>query len=339
MTQARRRRGTVPVVLVLAALAIAASAAAVAHARARATSDGVVLVTTRLGYQGAAAAGTGMVLTPSGRVMTNNHVIAGATNISVNVPGTRRTYTARVVGYDVADDVALLQLRGASNLTTVTRGTASSVAVGDAVTALGNAGGAGTLSSAKGKVIGLGRSITAGDGNGRSERLTGLIETDAHVQPGDSGGPLLDAGSRVVGMVTAASGESFRFRGPGVSSAFAIPVGKAYGIAQRIAAGRSSAVIHVGPTAFLGVQVTSVNDSSTAGALIAAVVRGGPADSAGIEAGDVITAVAGRRIDAPSSVSTALLTKKPGMRIAVVYLDDTQQRHKATVTLGSGPPQ
>jgi S1-C subfamily serine protease len=326
-------------VLFLVALAIAASAAAVARARARAARDGVVLVTTQLGYQGGAAAGTGMVLTSSGRVLTNNHVIAGATSVSVTVPGTRRTYTARVVGYDVADDVALLQLQGASKLATVTRGNASSVSVGDAVQAVGNAGGAGTLSSVAGKVIGLGRSITAGDENGRSERLTGLIETDADVQPGDSGGPLLDAGSRVVGMVTAASGPSFRFRGTGSSSAFAIPVGKAFGIAQRIAAGRSSAVIHVGPTAFLGVQVTAVDGGASAGALIAGVVRGGPAASAGIEAGDVITAVAGRRIGSPSSVSTALLTKKPGMRIAVVYLDGSGQRQTATVTLGSGPPQ
>jgi S1-C subfamily serine protease len=266
-------------------------------------------------------------------------VIAGAATVSVTVPSARRTYTAEVVGYDVADDVALLQLRGASNLTTVTRGSSSSVALGDAVTAVGNAGGVGSLSSAAGKVIGLGRSITAGDDQGRSERLTGLIETNAHVRPGDSGGALLDSGGRVVGMVTAASGRSFRFRGASAASAFAIPVAKAFAIAQKIAAGRSSAVVHVGPTPFLGVQVTAVDAGTTSGALIAAVVRDGPAATAGIAAGDVIITLAGRPISSPAAVSTTLLTKKPGMRVAVAYLDAAGKRHTASVTLASGPPQ
>ncbi|MFL5927288.1 MAG: S1C family serine protease [Gaiellaceae bacterium] len=311
----------------------------VAQAGTAAARDGIVLVTTRLAYQGGAAAGTGMVVTPTGRVVTNNHVIAGAASVSVTVPSTRRTYTAQVVGYDVVDDVALLQLRGAVNLATVTRGSSSSVAVGDPVTAVGNAGGTGSLSAAAGKVIGVGRSIRAGDDQGRSERLTGLIETNAHVRPGDSGGPLLDSGGRVVGMVTAASGPSFRFRGAPAASAFAIPVAKAFALAQKIASGRSSAAVHVGPTAFLGVQVTAVDAGSTAGALIAGVVRGAPAASAGIATGDVITALAGRRVASPSAVSSILLTKKPGMRVAVAYVDGAGSTHATSVTLASGPPQ
>jgi S1-C subfamily serine protease len=337
MTLVRRRRTAL---LVLSLLALAGIAAAgIAHARTGAARDGIVLVTTKLGYQGGAAAGTGMLLTPSGQIVTNNHVIAGATAVSVTVPSTRRTYTAQVVGYDVADDVALLQLRGASSLATVTRGNSSSLTLGDTVTAVGNADGAGSLSSAVGKVVGLGRSITAGDDQGRSERLTGLIETNAHVRPGDSGGALLDAGGRVIGMVTAASGPSFRFRGTSATSAFAIPVAKAFSIAQTIAAGRSSAVVHIGPTAFLGVQVSTADAGSTTGALIAGVVPGGPADSAGIETGDVVTTLAGRRVTTPSSISAVILTKKPGMRIAVAWVDGPGQSHRATVTLASGPPQ
>jgi S1-C subfamily serine protease len=337
MTLLRRRR-TVLLVLCLSALA-GVAAAGIAHARESAARDGIVLVTTKLGYQGGAAAGTGMLLTPSGQIVTNNHVIAGATAVSVTVPSTRRTYTAQVVGYDVPDDVALLQLRGASGLATVTKGSSSSLTVGDTVTAVGNADGAGSLSSAAGKVIGLGRSITAGDDQGRSERLTGLIETNARVRPGDSGGALLDAGGRVVGMVTAASGPSFRFRGTSGTSAFAIPVAKAFTIAQKIAAGQSSAVVHIGPTAFLGVQVTTADAGSTAGARIAGVVPGGPADSAGIETGDVVTTLAGQRVTTPSSISTVILTKKPGVRIEVAWVDGAGQSHRATVRLASGPPQ
>jgi len=332
-------RRTTFLVLCASALGAIAVSGSFAQARTNAARDGVVVVMTKLGYQGGAAAGTGMVLTTSGRVVTNNHVIAGATSVSVTVPSTRRTYTAQVIGYDVADDVALLQLQGASNLATVTRGNSSAVALGDAVTAVGNAGGTGSLSSAAGKVIGLARSIRAGDDQGRSESLTGLIETNAHVRPGDSGGALLDSGGRVVGMVTAASGSSFRFRGAPAASAFAIPVAKAFAIAQKIAAGRSSAVVHVGPTAFLGVQVTAVDAGSTSGALIAGVVRDGPAASAGIEAGDVIKTLAGRSVASPSVISSILLTKKPGMRIGVVYLDGSGQRHTASVTLATGPPQ
>jgi len=338
MTLVRQRR-TALAVLCLLTLGGIAAVAGTGQARTGAARDGIVVVTTRLGFQSGAAAGTGMVLTPSGQVVTNNHVIAGATTVSVTVPSTRHTYTAQVVGYDVADDVALLQLRGASSLTTVTRGNSSSVRVGDAVTAVGNAGGTGSLSSAAGKVTGVGRSITAGDDQGRSERLTGLIETSAHVRPGDSGGALLDAASRVVGMVTAASGPSFRFRGTAGTSAFAIPVAKAFAIAQKIAAGRSSARVHVGPTAFLGVQVTAADAGSTPGVLIADVVDGGPADSAGIEAGDVVTALAGRRVTAPTALSGIILTKKPGMRISVAWIDGAGQSRTATVTLASGPPQ
>src|SRR3954463_13410964 len=190
--------------LTLSGLALIAAVAGPAQARAHATRDGVVVVLTSLGYEGGAAAGTGMVLTSSGRVLTNNHVIAGATSVRVSVPKTGHTYTAHVVGYDVPDDVAVLQLDKASGLTTVTRESSSAVAVGDTVTAVGNAGGTGTIATAGGKVTRVRRTITVRDDHGRLEKLeklADLIETSTHVEPGDSGGALLNSGGRVVGMI------------------------------------------------------------------------------------------------------------------------------------------
>src|SRR3954447_13443895 len=180
----------------------------------RTRGTGVVVIETDLAYQGNQAAGTGMVLTPSGEVLTNNHVIAGATTIRVVVPGSGKSYRARVVGYAVSDDVAVLQLSGASGLATVETDS-STPAVGKKVPALETAGGTGGLTPAAGTVTGVDRSITASDDNGDSERLTGLIEVDANVQPGDSGGALLNAADRVIGMNTAASTGNRGFAGFG----------------------------------------------------------------------------------------------------------------------------
>src|SRR5437870_5118992 len=199
----------------LARLLVGVAAAAVLAFAPRAAgaspATGVVDVTTNLAYQNGAAAGTGIVLTPSGEVLTNNHVIRGATTIRVIDPSTGRGYAATVVGYSIASDVAVLRLRGAAHLRAAALGNSSSVKVGDRVTALGNAGGAGGRPDpAPGRVTGLGRSIVATDGEGRSEQLVGLIRIDAALRPGDSGGPLVSAAGRVVGMNTAAS-VGFRF--------------------------------------------------------------------------------------------------------------------------------
>ena len=276
-------------VVTFGALSLIGTGAAFAATRAfkPKIGTGVVVINTNLALQNAAAAGTGMVLTSSGRVLTNNHVIAGATTIRVVIPSTTRSYTARVVGYDVGDDIAVLQLQRASNLKTVTT-TTSGVRVGARVTAVGNAGGGGRLISARGRVTGLKKSITVESDNGTPERLTGLIETNAAVQPGDSGGPLLNSAGKVIGMDTAAS--TF-----GVADAYAIPIAKATSIARLIIAGKASTRVHIGATAFLGVQVQ--------GTTVVGVVPGGPAAAAGLEPGDVITAIDGTAIAASGDIA------------------------------------
>jgi S1-C subfamily serine protease len=178
--------------IIVTVVCVAAGGVGAGLAFARSTTaigTGVVVVDTKLGYQGGAAAGTGIVLTSTGEVLTNNHVIQGATSVEVVVPGTSHHYSGKVVGYDVSADVAVVQLSGASNLKTASLGNSSKVTIGQAAEALGNAGGTGTLTSASGTVTGLAKAITVSDDQGGSERLTGLIETNAALQPGDSGGP------------------------------------------------------------------------------------------------------------------------------------------------------
>ena len=223
---------------------------------------GLVDINVTFGLQGASGAATGMVLTPSGEVLTNNHVIDGATVISVTDIGNGRTYSATVVGYDRSRDVAVLQLTGASGLTTVPIGDSSTVTVGAKVTALGNAGGTGgTPSRATGRIIALRRSITAGDaGGGNFEHLTGLIETNAAIRPGDSGGPLVNVFGKVIAMDAAASAGS-RLTST-ATQGFAIPINQAVAISRQIEAGTGSSTVHIGPTAFLGVGIARPRPSA-----------------------------------------------------------------------------
>jgi S1-C subfamily serine protease len=324
----------------VAALVAIAAATGVAFAQTASPAEGtgVVVIKTTLAYQQASAAGTGMVLTSSGEILTNNHVIRGATTIKVVVPGTGRSYTAKVVGYDVADDVAVLQAAGASNLKTVV--TASSApSVGDSVTALGNAGGTGRLTSASGSVTGLRQSIVVSDDQGGTARLSGLIRVNAGVQPGDSGGPLMNSSGEVIGMDTAGSAGA-TFRSTNATQAYAIPITRALAIAQKVVAGTSSSRIHIGKTAFMGVQVAGgFRGDRAGGAAIAGVTNGGPAAHAGLTPGDVVTAVDGHRVASSDALTTTLLTWKPGDRVTVTYEDPYGSTHSATLTLASGPPQ
>jgi S1-C subfamily serine protease len=317
--------------------------AALTGSTATDVSQGVVDINTTLGYQGSQAAGTGIVLSSSGEILTNNHVVAGATSISVTDVGNGRTYTASVVGTDKTDDVAVIQLQGASGLETAALGDSSKVAVGDAVTGVGNAGGVGgTPSSASGSVTALNQSITASDeGDGSSEQLTGLIQTDAAIQAGDSGGPLVSSSGQVVGMDTAASASGGFQLQSGGSQGFAIPINTALTVAKQIEAGKSSATVHIGPAAFLGVQVQDssqfAGSSSGSGALVAGVESGSPAEQAGLAAGDQIVSLGGSTVDSPTTLSNLMQRYHPGDSVQLGWIDGSGQQQSATVTLAAGP--
>jgi S1-C subfamily serine protease len=332
-THSRRRLAAA---IGLIAAAVAAAGIALGRTQPDPTGSGVVLIETNLGYQGAQAAGTGMVLSSSGEILTNNHVIRGATDIRVVVPG-GRSYRADVVGYDVPDDVAVLQARAASNLRTLSVGNSDTVSAGQAVQALGNAGGTGRLIPAAGSVTDVDRSITVSDDQGGSESLSGLIETNAAVRPGDSGGPLLDAAGQAIGMDTAASVSNDVVQTT-TSDGYAIPINRALSITRQIEAGNGSAAIHLGGTAFLGVDATA-DAYGGSGAVIASVVPGSPADRAGLAAGDLITSVAGRPISSPDELSATVSTQKPGASLTATYVDEVGQSQAANVTLASGPPR
>ncbi|MHB1518029.1 MAG: S1C family serine protease [Acidimicrobiales bacterium] len=327
---------------------------------AKMVDPALVDIDTTLSYQQEQAAGTGMVLTSNGKILTNNHVIEGATSINVTDIGNGKTYSATVVGYDRADDVAVLQLQGASGLATVHTGSSTAARKGQPVVALGNAGGlGGTPSVAGGSVTALNQSITATDSaNNISEQLHGLIETNAPIQPGDSGGPLVDTNEQVLAMDTAASaGFQFQQSGVAATQGYSIPINEALGIVRQIEAGSATSAVHIGPTPFLGVQVATPGSSSsngvgeatrpggtgspgrTAGAQIVSVVAGSAAAQAGLGVGDIITSFAGQPIATVGSLSTIIMSQQVGAPVAAVYSDPAGQQHTVKVTLGPGPPQ
>jgi S1-C subfamily serine protease len=289
-------------------------------------------------YQSVEGFGTGMVLSSSGEVLTNNHVIEGETSISVRDVGNGKTYGATVAGYDVTQDMAVIQLTGASGLETVKLGDSSDLKVGQGVVAIGNAEGAGgTPSYSSGSITALDQSIRAQDEISRtSEQLTGLIETNADVVPGDSGGALANSAGAIIGMVTAGSA-GFQFQGTS-NEGYAIPINEALGIARQIKASQASSTVHIGPTAFLGVEVMSPF-SGISGAEIVGVVPTGPAAAAGLSTGDVITGFDGQPVSSPESLTGPLLGETPGTSVQLRYLDPSGLQHTVSVTLASGPPQ
>jgi S1-C subfamily serine protease len=309
------------------------------------TNPGLVDVISTLGYRHGTAEGTGMVLTPSGEVLTNNHVIAGATSIQVRDIGNGRTYTASVVGYADSNDVAVLQLKGASGLSTVSIGNNAKVSVGQKVVALGNAEGkGGTPAMATGTITGLGAAIDAADeGTGAVEHLTGMIQTNADIKPGDSGGPLLNTAGQVIGMDTAASGNSGQAGTTAnvATTAFAIPISKATSIADQIEAGQESATVHIGETAFLGVGVASQSGNgfgqATAGVPIEGAIQGTPAATLGLSSGDTIVSIGGHQIGSPTDLQTVIERYHPGDKVTVTWTDQLGQSHSAAVTLMAGP--
>jgi S1-C subfamily serine protease len=186
--------------------------------------------------------GTGMIVTKSGEVVTNNHVIAGATSITVSIDGSSKSYPAKLVGTNTSEDIALLQIENApSNLPTVVFGNSSAAQVGDQVIAIGNALGLeGGFTVTEGIISAENRTLSASSDSGSSsETLTGMLQTDAAINPGNSGGPLVDAAGEVIGMNTAAAGTS----SDGTSAqdiGFAIPSGRIESVIAQLQAGAAS---------------------------------------------------------------------------------------------------
>jgi S1-C subfamily serine protease len=299
-----------------------------------AVDPAIVDINTTL--DGGEAAGTGMVLTASGLVLTNNHVIAGATSIEVQIAGTGPTYTAHVVGYDVSDDVAVLQLDDASNLTTISVGNSDAVQVGDNVVAIGNALGApGPHAVTTGTVSALDQTVTASDeGVSTSETLQGLIATSASLEPGDSGGALVDASGDVIGMNSIGTVSDSRF-GMSSSGGYAIPIDEAMTIAKQIVDGDASATVHIGDRGILGIEAS---ETLGGGVTVAAVEDGGPAATVGLQGGDTITAVDGTSVASLADLQNALADHSPGDHVTVTWTTTDGVSHTATVTLEAGPP-
>ena len=308
----------------------------------------LVDVVSTIDYGEAEAAGTGIVLTSSGEVLTNNHVVEGATSIKVTDIGNGKTYSASVIGYDVSADVAVIKLQAASGLKTATVGNSSRVAVGQGVVVIGNAGGAGgTPAAATGTVTALGQSITASDEiSGSDEQLADMVETDADIQPGDSGGPLVNMSGQVLAIDTAGS-TTFRFQFAGSDNTsgtdgFAIPINDALSIAKQIESGKSSSSVHIGASAFLGVEVASTSaysnfGATTSGATIVGIVSASPAAGAGLVAGDAITSVGDHAVSSSSSLQDVMDQLRPGQKVTVSWVDQYGNSYKATVTLATVP--
>ncbi|HUC55940.1 MAG TPA: trypsin-like peptidase domain-containing protein [Streptosporangiaceae bacterium] len=216
-----------------------------------AVRPGLVDISSNLQYQGSQAAATGMVISSDGLVLTNNHVITDTTQLyAITASGVR--YPARWLGYDSTDDVAVIKLVNAHNLKTVPLGDSSSIKVGTQVVAMGNANGAGGITPAPGRITGLNKTITASDsGEDTKETLHNMLQTNAGIVQGDSGGALASASGRVIGMNTAAA--TGTFDSPDVG--FAIPINRALSIAEKIIHGQASSTIQVGSTGFMGVLV------------------------------------------------------------------------------------
>lgn len=290
----------------------------------------VVNVDTQMGYQSATGAGTGIVIDPGGVVLTNNHVIAGATGIQAHSVGSGQTYDVDVLGFDRSHDVAVLQLRGAFNLPAANIGNSSQVNIGEPVVAMGNAGGQGGAPSAvPGTVTALNETVTASDTlTGNSETLTNLIKADTPIRPGDSGGPLVNGAGQVIGMNTAAS-ESFQFGGDG----YAIPINQAMAIAGQIRSGVSSPTVHIGPTGFLGVGVAD----GGGGAEVLQVIAGTPAAEAGIVEHDIITGANGRPVNSATDLTSVLDQQHPGDTVTLNLRGPVAGERTATVVLAPGP--
>jgi S1-C subfamily serine protease len=288
------------------------------------------------------AAGTGIILSSSGEVLTNNHVIRNASTIRVTVAN-HGTYDAKVLGTDPTHDIALLQLQGASGLPSATLADSSSLSIGQEVVAMGNAlGRGGSPSVTAGTITGLDRSIVARSDIGGGEHLHNLIQTNASISPGDSGGPLVNADGQVIGMITAGANVN---TSTSTHVAFAIPTNDAVSVVDQVRSGNGGPTVIIGQSGFLGIEVAPLDPATaarlglggdTSGVVVAGLLRDGPAQQAGIETGSVITAVDGQRISSMDQLGTMLHQHAPGEQVQITWVDGSGS-HTAAIRLIAGP--
>jgi S1-C subfamily serine protease len=295
-------------------------------------------VASPVGDGAEAAAGTGMIISPSGLVLTNNHVVESATSIRVTIEGHSGSYKAKVLGVDPTQDVALIRIESApAGLPSVSFANSSKVAVGTSVVAIGNALGLGGKPSvSSGTITATNRTITAGDELTPStpETLHGLFETDAPIESGDSGGPLVNLQRQVVGIDTAAASSDTTTGSLG----FAIPINEARQIANEIEHHQATSRVTLGLTAFLGVTEGGFFGEPTGpGVFISAVIAGSPAQSAGLQGGDSITAVDGTTTNTIQVLQNAIRSHKPGTQVTVTFTNSSGASQTATVTLAGIP--
>ena len=308
------------------------------HAVLGAVQDAVVAINIEgVGQFGGQvrAAGSGMVIDPSGLVLTNNHVVEGATTITVTLAD-GRDVDADLVGSIPSNDVALVRVRTTKDLKAVEFGSSSSLRVGDPVVAIGNALGlGGTPSVTAGIVSALGRELDAENG----EHLTDLIQTDAAIYQGNSGGPLVDAHGQVVGVNTAVA--TSQANGAAENLGFALPIDQLAPLIDKLKAGGGD----VRGTAFLGVRTVDIDNVQPAirdrlgitadhGAFVGEVIAGSAAQQAGIEAGDVIVAIDGKNVKTAADVGEIIAKLKPGDRVSLSVERNGDER-TVSATLGS----
>jgi S1-C subfamily serine protease len=255
-------------------------------------------------------AGTGIVITADGEIVTNAHVVNGATAITVTLPNNGGTHPASIVGIDTTQDLAVIKISGVTNLKPATFANSDTAEVGDSVLAVGNAlgyGGAPTVT--EGILSAKGRTLTGTDDN-----LSGLLQTDAAINPGNSGGPLVDTTGQVIGInVAVASGTTTE---PAQNIGFTIPSNTVVNDLPSLKAGKGASS-QGGQTTqagtFLGVSVAD----ATGGALVQAVEPGSPAATAGIQAGDLITSVNGKAIADGTALQQAIRSEKAGTTVTI----------------------
>jgi len=259
--------------------------------------------------------------------VTNHHVVKGSTEVSVTLATTGSAYEAEVLGTDATHDVAVLRLVDAPPLQEVTTDPARP-AVGDAVTAVGDAGGdGGTLTAAEGTVTDSHEPVTVTNDDGTETTIRDLVEVDADIVSGDSGGAVLDTDGEAVGMSVAASSGGTDITG------YVIPIRRVLRIAEKILSGDESATVSVGYDAFLGVQLAS----GTRAATIAGVLEDGAAAQAGIEAGDTVAAIGGTATRTIAALRRVVASHDAGDQVRVAWTDSLGETHSGQLTLGRAP--